>query len=112
MSILTLRGLIHHSDRGSQYASRDFRRLLKAHGIKGSMSRKGDCWDNAVVESFFGSLKQERVQWRSYQTRYEAQQDILNYISMFYNSQRLHSYLDYTSPNDYEKQLMEMKKVA
>jgi len=105
-------GLIHHSDRGSQYASRDFRRLLKAHGIKGSMSRKGDCWDNAVVESFFGSLKQERVQWRSYQTRYEAQQDILNYISMFYNSQRLHSYLDYTSPNDYEKQLMEMKKVA
>jgi len=105
-------GLIHHSDRGSQYASRDFRRLLKAHGIKGSMSRKGDCWDNAVVESFFGSLKQERVQWRSYQTRYEAQQDILNYISMFYNSHRLHSYLGYTSPNDYEKQLMELKKVA
>jgi transposase InsO family protein len=105
-------GLIHHSDRGSQYASRSFRRLLKAHGIKGSMSRKGDCWDNAVVESFFGSLKQERVQWRSYQTRYEAQQDILNYISMFYNSHRFHSYLGYTSPNDYEKQLMELKKVA
>jgi transposase InsO family protein len=59
------RGLIHHSDRGSQYASKAFRRLLKAHGIKGSMSRKGDCWDNAVVESFFGSLKQERVQWKS-----------------------------------------------
>ncbi len=64
-------GLIHHSDRGSQYASKAFRRLLKAHGIKGSMSRKGDCWDNAVVESFFGSLKQERVQWRNYQARYE-----------------------------------------
>jgi len=105
-------GLIHHSDRGSQYASKAFRRLLKAHGFKGSMSRKGDCWDNAVVESFFGSLKQERVQWRSYQTRYEAQQDILEYISMFYNSYRLHSYLGYTSPNDFEKQLLEMKKAA
>ena len=65
-------GLIHHSDRGSQYASKAFRRLLKAHGIEGSMSRKGDCWDNAVVESFFGSLKQERVQWRNYQSRYEG----------------------------------------
>jgi putative transposase len=84
-------GLIHHSDRGSQYASHDFRKLLKAHGFKGSMSRKGDCWDNAVVESFFGNLKQERVHWRHYQTRYEAQQDILDYISMFYNSYRLHS---------------------
>jgi transposase InsO family protein len=105
-------GLIHHSDRGSQYASKAFRRLLKAHDIQGSMSRKGDCWDNSVVESFFGSLKQERVQWRSYQTRYEAQQDILNYITMFYNSHRLHSYLGYISPNDYEKQLMEMRKVA
>lgn len=105
-------GLIHHSDRGSQYASKAFRRLLKAHEIKGSMSRKGDCWDNAVVESFFGSLKQERVQWRSYQSRYEAQQDILNYISMFYNSHRLHSYLGYISPNQYEKQLLEMRKVA
>jgi len=105
-------GLIHHSDRGSQYASKLFRRLLKAHGFRGSMSRKGDCWDNAVVESFFGTLKQERVQWRSYQTRYEAQQDILTYISMFYNSHRLHSYLGYVSPNDFENQLMEMKKVA
>ena len=76
------------------------------------MSRKGDCWDNSVVESFFGSLKQERVQWRSYQTRYEAQQDILNYISMFYNSHRLHSYLGYTSPNDDEKQLRKMREAA
>jgi transposase InsO family protein len=75
------------------------------------MSWKGGCWDNAVVGSFFGSLKQERVQWKSYQTRYEAQQD-MNYISMFYNSQRLHSYLDYTSPNDYEKQLLKIKKAA
>ena len=105
-------GLIHHSDRGSQYASKAFRRLLKTHGILGSMSRKGDCWDNAVVESFFGSLKQERVHWRNYQTRYEAQQDILEYISMFYNSERLHSYLGYMSPNDYEKRLLERKKAA
>ena len=106
-------GLIHHSDRGSQYASKAFRQLLEAHGFRGSMSRKGDCWDNAVVESFFGSLKQERVQWRSYQTRYEAQQDILDYISMFYNGYRLHSTLGYISPNDFEKQqLINMKKAA
>ncbi len=104
-------GLIHHSDRGSQYASKVLRQLFKAHGIQGSMSRKGDCWDNAVVESFFGSLKQERVQWRSYQTRYEAQQDILNYISMFYNQTRLHSYLGYMSPNDFEAQY-DLQKVA
>jgi len=105
-------GLIHHSDRGSQYASKAFRRLLKDNEFKGSMSRKGDCWDNAVAESFFGSLKQEQVHWRNYQTRHEAQQDILNYISMFYNSHRLHSTLDYMSPNDYEKQLTEMKEAA
>ena len=105
-------GLIHHSDRGVQYASREFRQLLETNGFKGSMSRKGDCWDNAVAESFFGSLKQERVQWRNYQTRYEAQQDILEYISMFYNSHRLHSYLDYQSPNQYEKEMTVLKKVA
>jgi len=105
-------GLIHHSDRGSQYASKAFRRLLKSHGFLGSMSRKGDCWDNAVAESFFGSLKQERVQWRSYQTRYEAQQDVLDYITMFYNSRRLHSYLGYASPNEFEAQIPELKKVA
>jgi transposase InsO family protein len=105
-------GLIVHSDRGSQYASKDYRRLLKAHGFVGSMSRKGDCWDNAVAESFFGSLKQERVQWRNYQTRFEAQQDVLNYISMFYNSYRLHSYLGYVSPNQYEADRAEMRKAA
>jgi len=105
-------GLIHHSDRGVQYASLEFRQLLDVNDFKGSMSRKGNCWDNAVAESFFGSLKQERVQWRSYQTRYEAQQDILEYISMFYNSQRLHSYLDYKSPNQYEKEMVILKKVA
>ncbi len=106
------KGLIHHSDRGSQYASNFFRKLLKDNEFIGSMSRKGDCWDNSVVESFFGSLKQERVHWRHYQTRYEAQQDILHYISMFYNSYRLHSYLDYKSPNQYESENLEVRKVA
>jgi putative transposase len=105
-------GLIHHSDRGSQYASNEFRTLLTENEIKGSMSRKGDCWDNAVAESFFGTLKQERVQWQNYQTRYQAQQDILRYITMFYNSQRLHSYLDYKSPNEYENRIIEVEKVA
>jgi len=76
------------------------------------MSRLGNCWDNAVAESFFGSLKQERVQWNSYQTRYEAQQDILNYISMFYNYTRLHSTLGYKSPMQYETDMLELKKVA
>jgi transposase InsO family protein len=98
-------GLIHHSDRGSQYASDVFRLLLKNNKIVGSMSRKGNCWDNAVAESFFGSLKQERVQWYEYQTREEARQDIVQYISMFYNSYRLHSTLDYVCPNDFEKLL-------
>jgi len=105
-------GLIHHSDRGSQYASRQFRQLLNLHQITGSMSRKGDCWDNAVVESFFGTLKQERVQWRHYQTRHEAQQDILQYITMFYNSHRMHSYLDYRSPNQYEVDMAKLGKAA
>ncbi len=76
------------------------------------MSRKGDCWDNAVVESFLGTLKQERVHWQNYQTRHEAQQDILQYISMLYNSKRIHSYLNYMSPNNYEMQKFELKKAA
>jgi len=105
-------GLIVHSDRGSQYASKSYRRLLKAHGFIGSMSRRGNCWDNAVAESFYSSLKSERVQWKHYQTRKEAQQDVLNYISMFYNSNRLHSYLGYKSPNQYEVEMADLKKVA
>jgi putative transposase len=105
-------GLIHHSDRGSQYASHAFRQLLEKHHFIGSMSGAGNCWDNAVVESFFGSLKQERVHWRQYQTRSEAQQDILQYITMFYNSQRLHSSLNYVSPNAFEQQLLDRPKAA
>lgn len=106
------RGLIVHSDRGSQYASHEYRRLLKMHGCIGSMSRKGDCWDNSVVESFFGSLKQERVQWRYYKTRHEAHQDVLNYIAIFYNGFRLHSYLGYLNPNQFESEWSDMKKIA
>jgi putative transposase len=106
-------GLIVHSDRGSQYASKEYRELLKTQHYLGSMSKKGDCWDNGVIESFFGRLKQERVQWRNYQTRWEAQQDILNYIIMFYNNNRLHSYLGYKSPNQFEQQQDEiLMKVA
>jgi putative transposase len=77
------------------------------------MSRKGNCWDNAVPESFFGRLKQERVIWRNYQTRYEAHLDILNFITMHYNSKRLHSFLDYKTPNQFEMEYwMKLKKVA
>jgi putative transposase len=106
------KGLIVHTDRGSQYASHEYRKLLNTYGLVGSMSRKGDCWDNAVAESFFGSLTNERVYWRNYQIRYEAQQDILNYISMFYNSQKLHSYLGYKSPSQYEQEMVKLEKIA
>lgn len=107
------KGLIVHSDRGIQYASNIYRQLLDTNGYIGSMSKKGDCWDNSVAESFFGRLKQERVMWRNYQTRYEAQQDILNYITMFYNSKRLHSYLGYKTPNQFENEnFWYNKKVA
>jgi len=105
-------GLICHSDRGSQYASKKYRKLLETNGYLGSMSRKGNCWDNSVAESFFGTLKQELVQWQNYQSRNEAQQDILNYIVMFYNSTRLHSYLDYVSPSEFENQMENMKIAA
>jgi transposase InsO family protein len=106
-------GLIVHSDRGSQYASNQYRSLLSKHHFVGSMSRKGDCWDNSVAESFFARLKEERVHWRNYQTRQEAKQDILNYITMFYNSQRLHSSLGYMSPNQFENRYRDlMRKVA
>jgi putative transposase len=97
------RGLIHHSDRGSQYACHAYRELLTDHGIACSMSGKGDCLDNAVAERFFGSLKRERTSKRYYLTRQEARDDIINYIEMFYNSWRKHSYLGYVSPNVYEK---------
>jgi putative transposase len=105
------RGLIFHSDRGSQYCSHDFQKLLKNHGILSSMSRKGDCWDNAVAESFFGSLKIEQVFGMRYLSRSTARQDIVDYIEMFYNSRRRHSSLGYMNPMEFEK-LQLWKKAA
>jgi putative transposase len=96
-------GLLHHSDRGSQYASHGYQDMLATHGIVCSMSRKAECLDNAVAERFFGSLKREWTAHRYYATRQEARDDIIAYIEMFYNSRRKHSYLGYVSPNEYEK---------
>lgn len=104
-------GLIFHTDRGSQYCSHDFQKLLKMNGMISSMSRKGDCWDNAVAESFFGSLKTERVFFTHYKTRDEARRDVVDYIEMFYNSKRRHSYLGYLSPRAYEEMWL-LKKAA
>lgn len=95
-------GLLHHSDRGSQYAATSYQRLLDVHGLRPSMSRKGNCWDNACVESFFGTLKRELVYHRHYATRDEAKQDIFEYIEVFYNRQRRHSTLGYRSPAEIE----------
>ena len=95
-------GLLHHSDRGSQYAATSYQRLLDAHGITTSMSRQGNCWDNACVESFFGTLKRELVYHRHYTTREDARQDIFEYIEVFYNRKRRHSTLGYDSPAEYE----------
>jgi transposase InsO family protein len=94
-----------HSDRGSQYASEAFRKELKAHGCKRSMSRKGDCWDNAVAESFFGTLKTELVHHEKYKTREQARLSIFDYIETFYNKLRIHSYLNYLSPEEFEKSM-------
>lgn len=94
--------LLAHSDRGSQYASEHYQRLLKSHGITCSMSRRADCWDNAPMESFFASLKNELVHHDDYQTREEAQASIFEYIEVFYNRQRRHSTLGFKSPTEYE----------
>ena len=96
-------GLIHHSDRGIQYACNEYRRLLRSHGMVSSMSRSGNCLDNAVAERFFRTLKSECLaNWREMPAE-EVKHDIVDYIEMFYNSERLHSYTGYLSPNDYEK---------
>lgn len=96
-------GLLHHSDRGVQYASSAYQACLKQAGIVVSMSRKGNCWDNSVMERFFGSLKSERTDHMIYYTREEAKADVIDYIEMFYNSQRLHSSLGYVTPLQFEK---------
>jgi len=106
------RGLIAHSDRGSQYASFDYQQLLQQHGFICSMSRKGNCWDNSPMESFFKTLKTELVYHRHYKTRAEAKLEIFEYIEVFYNRFRLHSALGYESPEEFEKNHENQSKVA
>jgi putative transposase len=96
-------GLLAHSDRGSQYASEHYQRLLAKHGITCSMSRRADCWDNAPMESFFASLKKELVHDADFATRAQARAAIVEYIEVFYNNQRRHSSLGYVSPAEYEQ---------
>ena len=98
-------GLIFHSDRGSQYCSGDFQELLQRHGITSSMSRKGDCWDNACSETLFASLKKERLHGKHFATRRQAKDEVIDWLT-WYNSQRLHSTLGYTSPMEYERRWM------
>ena len=95
--------LIHHSDQGSQYMSEAFKTELKDHRITPSMSRRGNCYDNAVVESFFKSLKYELVKDRVFETREDARREVFEYIEVFYNRRRLHSTLGYLSPVEYER---------
>nr|ABA55952.1 IS3 transposase [Vibrio sp. DAT722] len=97
-------GVIIHSDRGSQYCSKDYRDLIAAHNLKQSMSRKGNCWDNACVESFFHSMKVEAVQYEPIMTREEMRQALFEYIEVDYNRTRRHSALGYLSPVNFEKQ--------
>ena len=97
-------GLLHHSDRGCQYAAVAYQQRLTALGSHGSMSRPGNCWDNAVVESFFATLKTELVHHRRFQTRQEAKTEIFEYLEGFYNRRRRHSTLGYLSPAEFERQ--------
>ena len=101
-------GLIHHSDQGIQYASNHYVELLKRHGVVRSMSRKGNCYDNAVVESLFSSLKNELVHHQDYKTRQDARSDIFDYIELFYNRRRKHESLGYHTPTAYDS----IKRVA
>jgi putative transposase len=96
--------LLHHSDRGSQYTSEQFQRLLADHGVTCSMSRSGNVWDNAAMESFFSSLKTERTACRTYRTRDQARADVFDYIERFYNPKRRHSTLGYLTPTEFEMQ--------
>ena len=95
--------LVHHSDRGSQYSSEQFQRLMADHGVVCSMSRSGNVWDNAAMESFFSSLKTERVAAKTYRSRDEAKADVFDYIERFYNARRRHSTIGYLSPMEFER---------
>jgi putative transposase len=99
-------GLIVHSDRGSQFACMAYRQRLATHGLVQSMSRKGNCYDNAPMESFFRSLKCEEIYWTTFDTHEEVIRSITGYVERFYNRTRRHSSLDYVSPIEYERQLM------
>lgn len=94
--------VLHHSDQGSQYTSEDFQRLLDSHGIICSMSRRGNCWDNAAMESFFSTLKTERLSRKQYRSRDELRADVFDYIERFYNPKRRHSTIGYLSPVQFE----------
>jgi len=100
------KALMVHSDQGSQYTSDEFQQLFMAQGITCSMSRRGDCWDNAAMESLFSSLKTERLSRKVYSTRDEARADVFDYVERFYNQQRRHSTLDFVSPVQFEQGLM------
>ena len=106
------KGLIHHSDCGSQYCAIQYRKLLEQFAMTASMSRKGNCYDNAPMESFWGTLKQELVHHRKYKTRQEAMQEIREYIEVFYNRQRRQAKLGYLSPVAYEKKFYQMRIAA
>ena len=106
------KGLIYHTDRGSQYASYEHKTLLEQYGIVQSMSKKGDCWDNAVAESFFHSLKTELVHHEIFLTRLQANEKIFEHIEIFYNRQRLHSSNGYMSPSDFEEKMLRLGMVS
>ena len=102
------KGLIFHSDRGSQYASHDFQKELWKNGISSSMSRRGDCWDNAVAESFFFTIKTKLIYQKEYKTRKQARQDVFEYIAVYYNRIRMHSTLDYKKDYENERKLSKL----
>ena len=106
------KGLIYHTDRGSQYASYEHKNLLEKYGIVQSMSRKGDCWDNAVAESFFHSLKTELIHHEKFISRKQASEKIFEYIEIFYNRQRLHSSNGYMSPSEFEDKMLRFEMVS
>lgn len=103
------KNVIVHSDRGSQYASNEYKAILAKHDLRGSMSRKGDCWDNAVAESFFATLKKEYVYQTEFTTRNQAQLGIFDYIEAWYNNERIHSYLNGDSPIEFEMKYWSQK---
>lgn len=106
------KGLIHHSDRGSQYCALQYRKVLEQFGMKASMSRKGNCYDNVSTKNFWGTLKQELVHHRKYRSRQEAMQEINEYIEVFYNRQRRQAKLGYLSPVAYEKKFYQTRIAA